>query len=86
MTILKSKTKSVTMEFLVRNSHGNHKLIVEIGDIEIIFRALSCRTECYVQQAKLNPQRIANCLFALDPHALTFEVEQITRHIMMELI
>lgn len=85
MATLTSKTKSVRMEFRVANRHGHYNLVVEIGNMEIIFRALSCRTECYVQQAKLNPQRIANCIFALASDTLNSEVEQIVRAILLEL-
>lgn len=85
MATLTSKTKSVRMEFRVANRHGHYNLVVEIGNKEIIFRALSCRTECYVEQAKLNPQRIANCIFALASDTLNSEVEQIVRAILLEL-
>lgn len=85
MAALTSKTKSVCMEFRVANRHGHYNLVVEIGNTEIIFRALSCRTECYVQQAKLNPQRIANCIFALSSDTLNAEVEQVVRAILLEL-
>lgn len=85
MAALTSKTKSVCMEFRVANRHGHYNLVVEIGNKEIIFRALSCRTECYVQQAKLNPQRIANCIFALSSDTLNAEVEQVVRAILLEL-
>lgn len=85
MATLTSKTKTVHMEFRVANRHGNYNLVVEIGNKEIIFRALSCRTECYVEQAKLNPQRIANCIFALASDTLNTEVEQVVRAILLEL-
>lgn len=85
MAALTSKTKSVCMEFRVANRHGHYNLVVEIGNKEIIFRALSCRTECYVEQAKLNPQRIANCIFALSSDTLNTEVEQVVRAILLEL-
>lgn len=85
MAALTSKTKSVCMEFRVANRHGHYNLVVEIGNKEIIFRALSCRTECYVEQAKLNPQRIANCIFALSSDTLNAEVEQVVRAILLEL-
>lgn len=85
MATLTSKTKTVRMEFRVANRHGNYNLVVEIGNKEIIFRALSCRTECYVEQAKLNPQRIANCIFALASDTLNTEVEQVVRAILLEL-
>lgn len=85
MATLTSKVKTVNMEFRVANRHGHYNLKVEIVGHEIIFRAMSCRTECYVEQAKLNPQRIANCLFALDSQAINSEVEQIVRAILLEL-
>lgn len=85
MATLTSKIKTVNLEFLVRNAHGSYNLKVEIVGHEIIFRALSCRTECYKEQAKLSPQRIANCIFALDPRIFVSEVEQVIRQIMLEL-
>lgn len=85
MATLTSKVKTVNMEFRVANHHGHYNLKVEIVGHEIIFRALSCRTECYVEQAKLNPQRIANCIFALASDTLNAEVEQVVRAILLEL-
>ncbi|QYN80232.1 hypothetical protein [Kosakonia phage 305] len=85
MAALTSKTKTVRMEFRVANRHGHYNLVVEIRNKEIIFRALGCHTECYVEQAKLNPQRIANCIFALASDTLNAEVEQVVRAILLEL-
>lgn len=85
MATLTSKTKSVRMEFRVANHHGPYNLVVEISNTEIIFRAMSCRTECYVKQAKLSPQRIDNCIYALEPNTLNSEVEQVVRAILLEL-
>ena len=86
MATLVSKTKTVNMEFVVSHRFGQTNLIVDIVNHEIIFRAFGCRTECYVEQAKTNPQRITNCILALDSNIFNNEIEQVVRAIIPELI
>lgn len=85
MATLTSKIKTVNLEFRVTNPYGPYDLKVEIVGHEVIFRALGCRTECYKEQAKLNPQRISNCLFAIDSNIFVSEVESVVRQIIPEL-
>lgn len=86
MACIMSKIKSVHIEFRISNAYGPLNLKVEINDREIIFRSLGCRTECYLEHARLNQSSISNSIYALVDRVNNQDVAYVVQEILKEIL